>query len=158
MAHNSQFFFLVTPWTLEGVLHSLLSAGFLFTPLCPDSLQTLQFTLCGKQDRTLSVAAFCPAGTGTDQRPKPSDNTRQPQQTKDVIYQKTVFKILEMTVSGDPLAHKKSHFVIKKQTRRHFVSGIKKSDSFSCIHQEMPVFFSWQVILFWFPLCATFFM
>lgn len=75
----SSFLFFATQWTLEGVLRSLLSAGFLFTPLCPDSLQTLQFTLCGKQDRTLSVTAFCPAGTGTDQRPKPRDNTQQPQ-------------------------------------------------------------------------------
>lgn len=36
----------------------LLSAGFLFTPLCPDSLLTLQFTLCGKQDRTLCWLSF----------------------------------------------------------------------------------------------------
>lgn len=46
------FFFAVKVWCL------LLSPGFLFTPLCPDSLLALQFTLCGKQDRTLCWLSF----------------------------------------------------------------------------------------------------
>lgn len=72
-----QFYIFFLNNLVNFVLCLLLSAGLLFTPLCPDSLQTPQFTLCGKQDRTLSVTAFCPAGTGTDQRPKPSDNKQQ---------------------------------------------------------------------------------
>lgn len=36
----------------------LLSAGFLFTPFCPNSLLTLQFTLRGKQVRTVCWLSF----------------------------------------------------------------------------------------------------
>lgn len=59
----------------------LLSAGFLFTPLCPDSSLALQFTLCGKQDRTLCVG-FPSSWHGYRPPTKPDDNAQQPQQTK----------------------------------------------------------------------------
>ena len=69
------------PCELWKVRCLLLSAGFLFTPLCPDSLQTLQFTLCGKQDRTLCVG-FPSSWHGHRPPTKPDDNAQQPQQTQ----------------------------------------------------------------------------
>lgn len=69
------------PRELWKVWCLLLSAGFLFTPLCPDSLQTLQFTLCGKQDRTLCVG-FPSSWHGYRPLTKPGDNAQQPQQTR----------------------------------------------------------------------------
>lgn len=75
------FFFFFSLRELWKAWCLLLSAGFLFTPLCPDSLQTLQFTLCGKQDRTLCVG-FPSSWHGYRPPTKPDDNARQPQQTQ----------------------------------------------------------------------------
>lgn len=66
------------PSELWKVWCLLLPAGFLFTPLCPDSLLTLQFTLCGKQDRTLYVGF--PSSWHSYRPPtKADDNAQQPQ-------------------------------------------------------------------------------
>lgn len=96
--HFFLFFFLQPCELKRGVQRLLLSAGFLFTPLCPDSLQTLQFTLCGKQDRTLSVTAFCPAGTGTDQWPRPTQQAQQTQATEPHLSANSVWSIKKETI------------------------------------------------------------
>lgn len=69
------------PCELWEVWCLLLSAGFLFTPLRPDSLLTPQFTLCGKQDSALCVG-FASSWHGDRPRTKPDDNAQQPQQTQ----------------------------------------------------------------------------
>lgn len=84
----------------------LLSAGFLFTPLCPDSLLTLQFTLCGKQDRTLCVG-FLSSWQGYRPPTKPDNNAQQPQEnpTNITLYmsKQSAQKITQL--SEDPHGH-----------------------------------------------------
>lgn len=55
----------------------LLSAGFLFTLDCLDSLLTLQFTLSGKQERTLCIG-FPYSWHGYRSLTKPDNNAQQP--------------------------------------------------------------------------------